>query len=80
LVRGSQPQAARRFERATAAAVERIAARPELYARADERHRVCPIRRSQYLIVYRYEPANDEVVVVAVAHVSQDPPAWQPRA
>jgi plasmid stabilization system protein ParE len=74
------PQAARRFEGAAAAAIERIAARPELYALADERHRLCPIRRSQYLIVYRYEPTNEEVLIVAVAHVSQDPPAWQSRA
>jgi plasmid stabilization system protein ParE len=73
------PQAARRFEAAAAAAIERIAARPKLYALADERHRLCPIRRSQYLIVYRYEPTNDEVIVIAAAHASQDPPAWQSR-
>jgi plasmid stabilization system protein ParE len=73
------PQTARRFEGA-ANAVGRIAAMPEMYARTDERHRVCPIRRSQYLIVYRYEPMNDEAIIVAVAHVSQDPPVWQSRA
>ena len=74
------PQAARRFEGAVAAAVERLAAMPELYALADERHRVCQVGRSPYLIVYRYEPAADEVIVVALAHASQDPPAWQGRA
>ncbi len=70
------PQAARRFEGAVTAALERIAAMPELYALVDERHRLCPVRRSPYLIVYRYEPAVDLVVVVAAAHASQDPPAW----
>jgi len=73
------PRVARKFERAAAAAIERIAAMPELYALTDERHRVCPRRRAQYLIVYRYEPTNEEVVVIAVAHVSQDPPAWQSK-
>ena len=73
------PRTARRFEDAAIAAVGRIAAMPEMYALADERHRVCPTRRSQYLIVYRYEPMNDEAIIVAVAHVSQDPPVWQSR-
>ena len=60
-------------------ALEGVAAMPEMYALTDGRHRVCPVRRSQYLIVYRYEPTADEVIVVAVAHASQDPPAWQSR-
>jgi plasmid stabilization system protein ParE len=74
------PRAARRFEDAVAAAVERIAGMPELYALIDELHRVCPVRRSQYLIVYRYEPDSDEVIIVAVAHAKQDPPPWQSGA
>lgn len=70
------PQGARRFEGAVTAALERLAAMPEMYALVDERHRLCPVRKSQYLIVYRYEPGADEVVVLAVAHAKQDPPAW----
>ena len=60
-----------------AAALERIAAMPQLYALVDERHRLIPIRKSQYLIVYRYEPDADEVIVVAVAHAKRNPPPWR---
>lgn len=70
-------QAARRFEAAVSAALERIGMMPEMYALVDERHRLCPVRKSPYLIVYRYEPNAGEVVVIAVAHAKQDPPAWQ---
>ncbi len=73
------PQAARRFEAAVTATLQRIAAAPELYARVDEQHRLCPVRKFPYLIVYRYQPLADEVVVIAAAHVSQDPPAWQSK-
>lgn len=72
-------QAARRFEDAVTAALGRIAVFPEMYALADDLHRICPVRRSPYLIVYRYGRTVDEVLVVAVAHASQDPPAWQSR-
>ncbi len=74
---GRSPQAARRFEDAVTVALERIATMPEMYALEDDRHRVCRLRRSSYLLVYRYEPADDEVVVIAVAHGSQDPPPWK---
>ena len=73
------PQAARRFEDAVTAALGRISAFPEMYPLADDLHRICPVRRSQYLIIYRYERTADEVVVIAVAHASQDPSAWQSR-
>ena len=72
-------QVARRFEDEVTAALERIAAMPGMYPLIDELHRVCPIRRSQYLIVYRYEPTVEEVIVIGVAHASQDPPAWKSR-
>jgi len=71
------PRAARRFEDAATSALERIAEMPQTYGLVDDRHRVCRIRRSQYLIVYRYEPNDHEVVVIAVAHAKQDPPAWK---
>ncbi len=59
------------------AALERIAATPAMYALEDDRHRVCPVRKSQYLIVYRHEAAADEVMVIAAAHAKQDPRPWQ---
>ena len=59
-----------------AAALDRIAGMPEMYALIDERHRLCPVRKSQYVIVYRYEPDTDEVVIVAIAHAQQDSFDW----
>jgi plasmid stabilization system protein ParE len=70
-------QAAARFQQEVASALARIAALPELYALSDERHRLCPIRKSQYILVYRFEQDKDEVVVVAVAHAKRDPQKWQ---
>jgi plasmid stabilization system protein ParE len=70
-------RAARRFENAVNSALQRIAAHPEIYALVDDRHRLCPVRRSRYFLVYRFDPATDEVVVVAVAHGSRDPGPWQ---
>ncbi len=71
------PRAARRFKGEVAAALARIASTPELYALADDRHRLCPVHRSPYLIAYRYDQTTGEAVVIAVAHGSQDPPAWE---
>jgi len=71
------PEVARRFEAEVTAALERIAGLPEMYGLVDDRHRVCPVRKSQYLIVYRFERERDEVVVIAVAHARRDPQAWQ---
>ena len=71
-------RAARRFEHAVTTALERIAAFPQMYALTDDRHRICRVRRSRYLIVYQFASATDEVVVIAVVHGSQEPEAWQP--
>ena len=73
------PQVARRFEDAVTSALDRLAGMPEMYALVDDRHRLCPLRKSPYVLVYRYEAADDEVVVVAVVHTSQDPPTWRSR-
>ncbi len=69
-------RAARRFEVEVAAALDRIARFPELYARIDERHRICPIRKSQFLLVYRFQPTTKTITVVAVPHAHQEPRDW----
>jgi plasmid stabilization system protein ParE len=71
-------RAAHTFEDAVSAALARLAAMPEIYALTDDRHRLCPIKKSQYLIVYRFDQAANEVVVVAVPHAKQNPTSWQP--
>jgi plasmid stabilization system protein ParE len=70
-------KAARNFEAAVSAALVRIAGNPELYPLEDDLHRICPMRKSQYVIVYRHDPAANVVVVIAVAHAKQDPRPWQ---
>src|SRR4051794_9681306 len=71
-------RAAARFQREVAAAITHIGATPELYAQSDDRHRLCPIRKSPYVLIYRFEQAADEVVVVAAPHTKQDPSKWLP--
>ena len=66
-----------RFEDAVTAALDRLASMPEMYALVDDQHRLCPVRKSQYLIVYRYERDANEVMVIALAHAKRDPSAWQ---
>src|SRR5437016_5026049 len=73
------PKAARRFEHEVTTATARIGQMPEIYALVDEQHRLCPIRKSQYLLVYRFAPDTNEVMVIAVAHARQDPDDWHLR-
>ena len=69
-------RAARRFETEVAVALDRIARFPELYALSDDRHRICPIRKSQFLLVYRFHLSTDTITVVAVPHAHMDPRNW----
>ena len=71
------PRVARRFEDAVTVALDRLGAMPEMYALVDDQHRLCPVRKSQYVIVYQYKKDIDEVVVVAVVHARRDPRTWQ---
>ncbi len=71
------PAPAVRFARAIEVARDRLAAFPEPYAVVNGPHRLCPVDHSPYILVYRYDPAADEVSVVAVVHASQDPSSWR---
>lgn len=73
-------KATQRFQKEVILAMERLARMPETYALSDDRHRLCPIRKSQYILVYRYEQDTDEVMVIAVAHAKRDPKKWLPGA
>ena len=66
------PRTAHRFEDAVTAAIDRLGEMPELYAAEGDQHRHCPVRKSRYVVVYRYDPFRDEVVVAAVANPSDD--------
>lgn len=67
---------ARRFEREVTVALDRIARLPEPYSLIDDRHRICPVKKSQFLLVYRFDPATDTITVVAVPHAKQEPRDW----
>ena len=60
-----------KFEAAFDRAIAAIRAMPESYGTIDGRHRWCPIKKSMYGVVYRVTP--DEILVVGVAHVRQQP-------
>lgn len=70
------PRTARRFKVAVAAALGRIASLPELYALEDANLRLCPIAKSRYVIVYEYDSAANEVVVISLANPTQEAPEW----
>ena len=61
------------FSEAADAALATLARLPELYAPDENGRRVGRIGRFAYLIVYRYDPAANEVVVSAVDHARQGP-------
>ena len=64
------PQAALRFEGEVDAALDRLGEMPELYAVNRDRYRRCPVHKSRYVVVYRYDPQADEVVVAAIVNPS----------
>ena len=66
------PRTARRFEDAVTAAIDRLGAMPELYSAEGDQHRRCPVRKSRYVVVYRYDPRRDEAVVAAVVNPADD--------
>jgi plasmid stabilization system protein ParE len=69
--------AAARFERELAAAVERIAGAPDRWPRHARVFRKLPLRRFPYLVIYRR--TGDRVQVVAVAHGHRRPGYWRGR-
>ena len=66
------PRTAQRFDEAVAAAIDRVSVALELYASEDDQHRRCPVRKFRYVVVYRYDPSSDEVIVAAVANPADD--------
>jgi plasmid stabilization system protein ParE len=69
--------AAERFSNAVDAALNRIVADPEQFARIDSIHRECPVRRFPFRIVYRIEPTR--ILIVALAHAKRRPGYWRHR-
>jgi toxin ParE1/3/4 len=69
-----RPGLGSRFFAQVKAALNRIAANPQLHAPV----RKARVHRFPYLIFYREEPG--EVIVISVFHTSRDPSIWQSRS
>ncbi len=68
---------AARFLGEVDAALERIARHPRSYARVDRRFRGCVLGRFPYTMIYTI--AEQEVMVLAMAHQSRRPGYWRDR-
>jgi len=69
--------AAHRFSVAVESALSRIAKFPVQFARIDDRHRECVVKRFPFRIVFREETIR--IVIVAVAHAKRRPGYWKSR-
>ena len=69
--------AADAFDAAVARGLEMIASDPERFPQCDSRHRYYLIDRFPFQIIYRIH--NEDVLVIAVAHLSRDPGYWLGR-
>ena len=66
-----------RFANAVDAALTAVATDPQRFVAVDQLHRVCPVRRFPFRIVYRI--VENRVLVVAVAHAKRRPGYWRDR-
>ncbi|SRR6266566_3038537 len=58
-------------------ALDRIAKFPEAWHPCSNRTRRCLIKRFPYGIIYRH--SNDDILVVAIAHLHREPEYWENR-
>lgn len=71
-------RAAEGFQIEFSRALEAIAADPGAYPLCDDRHRFYLLRRYPFQIIYRVV-AEDQPLIVAVAHTSRRPGYWSGR-
>jgi plasmid stabilization system protein ParE len=60
-------------------AVERMLEHPNAWQPLDETYRRCRLHRFPYGVVYRYDAATEDIVIVAVMHLSRQPGWWRNR-
>jgi plasmid stabilization system protein ParE len=60
-------------------AIDRILAYPRAWQPLDPTYRRCRFHRFPYGIIYRIDDQSQEIVVVAVMHLSRNPDAWRRR-
>jgi len=71
-------RAAEGFETEFVRAPEAISENPERYPLCDDRHRFCRLKRFPFHVLYR-KVAQDQLLIVAVAHTSRRPGYWRQR-
>ena len=69
---------AERFASAVDAALGAVGTSPERFARVDDLHRECPVKRFPFRIIYRI--VAERILVVAVAHAKRRPGYWKNRS
>ena len=74
-----QPGLGLRFRAEVSRSLNRIVDFPSAYQSFGPRTRRCLIARFPYGIIYRHEPASEEVLVVAIAHLHRRPDYWVAR-
>jgi plasmid stabilization system protein ParE len=58
-------------------AIDRIRRYPDAWSPLSENTRRCRLRRFPYALIYRH--AEDEILIVAVAHLHRKPQYWKDR-
>ncbi|NQT16854.1 MAG: type II toxin-antitoxin system RelE/ParE family toxin [Planctomycetes bacterium] len=69
--------AAERFANAVDAAMLRIAQDSRMLTHVDGVHQECPVKRFPFRIIFRH--AQDQILIVAIAHAKRRPNYWQSR-
>lgn len=68
-----------RFRREVLCSISRIRQFPAAYQTFSPNTRRCLISKFPFGIIYHYSPEQDEVVIVAIAHLHRRPDYWASR-
>ncbi len=74
-----QPSLGTRFRDEVFRAVSRITAYPSAYQMLSRRTRRCLIARFPYGIIFQHNASENEVLVIAIAHLHRKPDYWLSR-
>ena len=74
-----QPGLGDRFPTEVARSISRIRQFPVAYQQFSPGTRRCLIAKFPYGIIYHYAPEQDEIVIVAIAHLHRRPDYWVSR-
>ncbi len=67
------------FQHEVLRAMARIKAFPRAYQILSKRTRRCLISKFPYGVIYHYKEIEDEIIIIAIAHLHRKPEYWQQR-